>query len=224
MHISPGLYTYLSKEPRKVLKASLLLPQGLWVVSGDKACLIGDRNTGTMHSESFLAVGSGGLDSFYIDCVFWAFIQTLYRGPGYPLVPRETTITLLTLHSLMPVPALHRAWMGFLCIETRTPTSTNTVATEMTFKKHLCKGCARDRRWGRRLKPSLLSSENFRELLHSEASVSSHLPHRQQEPSSWEWWRQSTQTLPPQVHFLLLLPPQAPSSLFLYPTKNISLT
>lgn len=50
-----------------------------------------------------LTVGSGWLDSFYIDCVSWAFIQTLYRGPGYPLVPKEITITLLTLHSLMPI-------------------------------------------------------------------------------------------------------------------------
>lgn len=76
--------------------------------------------------------------------------------------------------------------------ETLTPASANTVATEMTFKKHLCKGCARDRRQGQRLKTSLVSSENFTELLHSEASVSSHLPHRQQEPSSREWWRKSS--------------------------------
>lgn len=78
------------------------------MVSGDKARVIGDRNTGTMHSESFLAVGSGWLDSFYIDCVSWAFIQTLYRGPGYPLVPKEITITLLTLHSFDAYPALQR--------------------------------------------------------------------------------------------------------------------
>lgn len=84
--------------------------------------------------------------------------------------------------------------------ETLTPASANTVATEMTFKKHLCKGCARDRRQGQRLKTSLVSSENFTELLHSEASVFSHLPHRQQEPSSREWWRKSSHATHTDTH------------------------